>query len=122
MIRRPPRSTLFPYTTLFRSGVRAARVELEVAAVGLRLVVDVAGQVALALAGQGRLRSLPRDALRDRQVSVLALQVPEDFRADVPLPGRLAVDDLLVALVRPGLVGRVVYALERHGGDRKSTR
>src|SRR2546430_10548796 len=25
MIRRPPRSTLFPYTTLFRSGQRAAR-------------------------------------------------------------------------------------------------
>src|SRR5688572_31255954 len=25
MIRRPPRSTLFPYTTLFRSGIRAAR-------------------------------------------------------------------------------------------------
>src|SRR2546430_5218708 len=25
MIRRPPRSTLFPYTTLFRSGRRAAR-------------------------------------------------------------------------------------------------
>src|SRR3712207_7243097 len=25
MIRRPPRSTLFPYTTLFRSGDRAAR-------------------------------------------------------------------------------------------------
>src|SRR3712207_7872149 len=24
MIRRPPRSTLFPYTTLFRSGVAAA--------------------------------------------------------------------------------------------------
>src|SRR2546426_3126758 len=24
MIRRPPRSTLFPYTTLFRSGVRMA--------------------------------------------------------------------------------------------------
>src|SRR2546430_5976570 len=24
MIRRPPRSTLFPYTTLFRSGVRLA--------------------------------------------------------------------------------------------------
>src|SRR2546430_6927136 len=24
MIRRPPRSTLFPYTTLFRSGVEAA--------------------------------------------------------------------------------------------------
>src|SRR3712207_8584205 len=25
MIRRPPRSTLFPYTTLFRSGSQAAR-------------------------------------------------------------------------------------------------
>src|SRR3712207_9215823 len=28
MIRRPPRSTLFPYTTLFRSGVEALRVLL----------------------------------------------------------------------------------------------
>src|SRR3712207_8715452 len=28
MIRRPPRSTLFPYTTLFRSVVRAVAVEL----------------------------------------------------------------------------------------------
>src|SRR3989449_8736323 len=29
MIRRPPRSTLFPYTTLFRSHVRAGTGELE---------------------------------------------------------------------------------------------
>src|SRR3712207_7626198 len=28
MIRRPPRSTLFPYTTLFRSGVRKAVVNV----------------------------------------------------------------------------------------------
>src|SRR3712207_9247842 len=28
MIRRPPRSTLFPYTTLFRSGVPRARALL----------------------------------------------------------------------------------------------
>src|SRR3712207_7867435 len=27
MIRRPPRSTLFPYTTLFRSGLRGDPVE-----------------------------------------------------------------------------------------------
>src|SRR2546430_5432618 len=27
MIRRPPRSTLFPYTTLFRSGVAPHRLE-----------------------------------------------------------------------------------------------
>src|SRR2546426_9347149 len=28
MIRRPPRSTLFPYTTLFRSGIRDYYIEL----------------------------------------------------------------------------------------------
>src|SRR2546430_7270295 len=26
MIRRPPRSTLFPYTTLFRSGIKCGRL------------------------------------------------------------------------------------------------
>src|SRR3712207_8544376 len=30
MIRRPPRSTLFPYTTLFRSAIREARNGMEV--------------------------------------------------------------------------------------------
>src|SRR5258706_14263962 len=29
MIRRPPRSTLFPYTTLFRSGVRFRALDIE---------------------------------------------------------------------------------------------
>src|SRR3712207_8448483 len=32
MIRRPPRSTLFPYTTLFRSGAHAAVAERVAAA------------------------------------------------------------------------------------------
>src|SRR3712207_7696060 len=40
MIRRPPRSTLFPYTTLFRSGiveeVRAGALDVDPAAVGVR--------------------------------------------------------------------------------------
>src|SRR2546429_1592969 len=30
MIRRPPRSTLFPYTTLFRSHLRDGRVDVDV--------------------------------------------------------------------------------------------
>src|SRR5688572_31860532 len=30
MIRRPPRSTLFPYTTLFRSWVRNANLNVEI--------------------------------------------------------------------------------------------
>src|SRR5687767_15261155 len=40
MIRRPPRSTLFPYTTLFRS---ACRVELDVRPVRLLRRVPVQG-------------------------------------------------------------------------------
>src|SRR3712207_9379556 len=49
MIRRPPRSTLFPYTTLFRSDavgsldrhrVAVAQRELEVRAAGLHAVAD----------------------------------------------------------------------------------
>src|SRR5258708_31411296 len=36
MIRRPPRSTLFPYTTLFRSGIA-----IEVGAVGPDRVLEI---------------------------------------------------------------------------------
>src|SRR2546422_1153915 len=36
MIRRPPRSTLFPYTTLFRSGVRDGDDRVPIAACGQR--------------------------------------------------------------------------------------
>src|SRR5258707_11628657 len=39
MIRRPPRSTLFPYTTLFRS--RVALVGLEILYAHAELLVDV---------------------------------------------------------------------------------
>src|SRR3712207_7518959 len=39
MIRRPPRSTLFPYTTLFRSELRQRTLELrDLALVGRRAV------------------------------------------------------------------------------------
>src|SRR5256885_2770788 len=35
MIRRPPRSTLFPYTTLFRSGLRRRRLRVAAPARGV---------------------------------------------------------------------------------------
>src|SRR5688572_31789947 len=41
MIRRPPRSTLFPYTTLFRSGVPRMQLVVEVR----RAYVDVGGSL-----------------------------------------------------------------------------
>src|SRR3989304_7446638 len=55
MIRRPPRSTLFPYTTLFRSGVDGEKV--------LRILgVQVGG-----MAGAAHLAALGRD-LADRGI------------------------------------------------------
>src|SRR2546428_6735657 len=63
MIRRPPRSTLFPYTTLFRSRPwRAPEVERDVVAavgVGARLVLAD---------GLGRLRGLPLLVPTDRAI------------------------------------------------------
>src|SRR5687767_15316781 len=38
MIRRPPRSTLFPYTTLFRSDGRFRKIQVRVKRPGLRVV------------------------------------------------------------------------------------
>src|SRR2546422_8216721 len=46
MIRRPPRSTLFPYTTLFRSGDRGPRLRLAAAGVFLWSVATVASGLA----------------------------------------------------------------------------
>src|SRR3712207_6938064 len=46
MIRRPPRSTLFPYTTLFRSGQGAVEAEVELAEQGEHGRVGPGDQVA----------------------------------------------------------------------------
>src|SRR3712207_7160089 len=61
MIRRPPRSTLFPYTTLFRS----AGGRLPGRRKGLRLAARP--RAALALGGLGRLPSLGRGRRLDRK-------------------------------------------------------
>src|SRR2546430_13432144 len=50
MIRRPPRSTLFPYTTLFRSPQELARLERFVA-INSAVEVDLTGQVNGEVAG-----------------------------------------------------------------------
>src|SRR2546422_3668660 len=47
MIRRPPRSTLFPYTTLFRSKADEARIQLD----GREITqVDLNGAIEITLA------------------------------------------------------------------------
>src|SRR5687768_18066195 len=54
MIRRPPRSTLFPYTTLFRSEV----VEVQLAGTGLAELRDVGADVG------DRVRDIDRKSTR----------------------------------------------------------
>src|SRR2546423_15495807 len=52
MIRRPPRSTLFPYTTLFRSGISRLDLDLSVATSGSH-----SGALASARSGEARRHS-----------------------------------------------------------------
>src|SRR3712207_6992843 len=59
MIRRPPRSTLFPYTTLFRSLGAGAAAQL------LRPYLPQVGAVEVEQAGHRRLHR--RGVLRDRK-------------------------------------------------------
>src|SRR5256885_7681755 len=69
MIRRPPRSTLFPYTTLFRSEVVLAVLEEDADRLGLRLADQPRVGVAAADVGEAadvaehlaeQVRPLPR--------------------------------------------------------------
>src|SRR2546429_1595146 len=66
MIRRPPRSTLFPYTTLFRSRQRVAPARVVVVA-ALRVAEAVVGVDHVSLRGESA-----RDRPGRREVPVLS--------------------------------------------------
>src|SRR2546430_17176847 len=98
MIRRPPRSTLFPYTTLFRSGEVLARgpdVDSKIAggSLGIRQLVRVI---------------VDGEAAREPQRLGLAAQDSRSRRVKSRHPEALGVrpDQLLYAL--PELSGRLV--------------
>src|SRR5437763_12908360 len=55
MLRRPPRSTLFPYTTLFRSDLFNGAAQFHQCAAG------VVGNLWMVLRGSDRRRNLPGD-------------------------------------------------------------
>src|SRR3712207_8328762 len=62
MIRRPPRSTLFPYTTLFRSAVRCRRDVREPRRLGAERAPDrLAGAAAARRDARGRDGGRARD-------------------------------------------------------------
>src|SRR2546426_12236448 len=56
MIRRPPRSTLFPYTTLFRSEMQVPVLPAGPAAAGPGAQLAVLEEVLVALGGEARER------------------------------------------------------------------
>src|SRR5256885_12026511 len=66
MIRRPPRSTLFPYTTLFRSGRQAGHPPLRARARPARRGARAGGGGPVRPALRGARRAAAR-ALRDRK-------------------------------------------------------
>src|SRR5258708_16459035 len=65
MIRRPPRSTLFPYTTLFRSGVGVGEAACAPAATSL--IGDLFPPARRARALSIFMLGLPIDSARDRK-------------------------------------------------------
>src|SRR3712207_8869856 len=70
MIRRPPRSTLFPYTTLFRSEMRAGHREIdhEIDVVPCQEIVDRHGLDPVAAGLRlGRLHAHVRAGAQDRK-------------------------------------------------------
>src|SRR3712207_6273667 len=125
MIRRPPRSTLFPYTTLFRSGWRAEGVgapRLGARHQHVHVLARQEGERAGTLQGEGNGR--PRQPVHSAETSLEALPLGladlgggEDVDDDVPFRPHLAgerqtlsrlffcqrVLDVVAALVLAGL-------------------
>src|SRR3712207_7800472 len=113
MIRRPPRSTLFPYTTLFRSqggAVDMPEVHGEVLH-GDRLHAGHATPPATASRGRP-VRSPPVQLVR-----VATVESPLTDRADAPRQGDEGAPDATLQF-EPGLVDALDGV---EAGDRKST-
>src|SRR5256885_6646959 len=79
MIRRPPRSTLFPYTTLFRSVAKETQMQLELRTVGQRLI-----QVDENALERGRAQELERDAIEE-----VAAERSEEHTSELQSPCNL---------------------------------
>src|SRR3712207_7955700 len=85
MIRRPPRSTLFPYTTLFRSGVRAGSTNFATtpgSVAPLRLSLGTFPNGALTLRGEARSEEHTSE-LQSRQYLVCRLLLEKKKPAEM---------------------------------------
>src|SRR2546429_8999170 len=100
MIRRPPRSTLFPYTTLFRSGKSAESAKLESSVAALQASSGISEKIDTAMqAGSSALMQRQwQDAITNYKQAV---ELGEKLQ---PHDGRLA-----IAL---GELGRITVGLQ----------
>src|ERR1043166_6103762 len=116
MIRRPPRSTLFPYTTLFRShAIRAARDVLDTQE---RLQSNLADRYQIERQlGRGGIATvfLARDARHDREVAIKVLHPElsasigaERFEREIKLSARLQHPHIL-GLIDSGQADGLLY-------------
>ena len=127
MIRRPPRSTLFPYTTLFRSVAFVRKIRsleneeivvermfeegYEVVRMGLPALITVVKEI-----NEPRLPSL-KGKMRARKSEITTLARP-DLDVDDALLGLDGSPTRVVKIFSPDLK----RAGEKWEGDRKSTR
>src|SRR5260370_27198959 len=93
MIRRPPRSTLFPYTTLFRSHSDGAF--LEDAAEALLALCQLAGDASLLVAHRARREP---GALRSEEHT-------SELQSHLNLVCRLLLQKIKLSTTRQGCVG-----------------
>src|ERR1035441_8039202 len=76
MIRRPPRSTLFPYTTLFRSEALSARYDLQREIATITDVVAAHSTAALAFSDAKAATETLRALRMDRRITGAVLADP----------------------------------------------
>src|SRR2546430_12294457 len=127
MIRRPPRSTLFPYTTLFRSAARSLVLAFQrslgaarwvAVAVAMLLMAPVGVFSYLALIAHGGIGLLPLSATL-RWASICALL---DFLALILALWNKSRAAFLIAIVVVLLSITAIHDGLKDIGDRKSTR
>src|SRR5258708_516103 len=124
MIRRPPRSTLFPYTTLFRSAMIDSHLDCQSRSAGMRLSLDLLAQrPALVTHDLSGWKSYPvrLDATLAEGVFQLRLQVGVGYSSTCPcsaaLSRQLLEQGFLQAFAGEPLVepDQVASWLRRHG-------